>query len=354
MSEGVNRHEFRQRWRPLSVDEVIVRKRQRKLNSEHVRQLRESFDALGGQLQLQPIVVDSCMVLVDGAHRLQAAKEAGWTHISALVLDGVSDEDRRLLEVEANRVRLQLSPVELEEAWKNVYEPAFRARARRRQAEGGTRGLLTRGVIGAAAHSSSVTGSSSNWISTTGTDPAGRVSLPRAAKEATGLSIETLNKITEIRALSESESVPEELREAARRGLEKLTRPGAPVDAVHRALLLRQERARRAALHPAELRRQELERILDQAVRETTLLAERFAGSWGEELAAAARLGRGAAESLRAVRVALTRALASTVVRECQLDPIPVSRLSRVGGEVTRMLSEQSITGLELEADDVR
>lgn len=334
MSEGLIRGDIRQLWQPVSVDDVIVRERQREVKDEHVKKVAASFTALGGQLQLQPIVLDEDLVLIDGAHRLAAAKASGWTHISALILEGVTSEDRALLEAEANRVRLQLTPLELEEAWSTIYEPAFKARAKQNQVAN-----LRRGV------EIPVIGTSNNG------EPSVPASLPKAAKEATGLSIETINKISDIRSVANSGTAPEELRLAALKGLEKLQSRGTSVDTVHKSLMKLQERQALRSVDPAEAQRLVLEKTMDRALTDTTLLAEKFAGQLGEDLLAAARLDQVARESLRGIRFALTHALAHVLAAECTLEDDPAAALGRLGGEMTRTLSEQSMKQLNLAVD---
>ncbi|MGJ0202742.1 ParB N-terminal domain-containing protein [Leucobacter sp. gxy201] len=335
MTEGLIRGDVRQDWKPVPVVDVVVRERQRKLNDAHVKAVRESFDSLGGQLQLQPIVVDADLVLIDGRHRLEAARQAGWEHISALILQDVTPEDRALLEAEANRVRLQLTPLEIEEAWTKIYEPAFKSRAKAKQAQTQVRG-----------HEIPVIGNSNNR------ENAEVLSLPQSAKQVTGISLDTINKITDIRQVAQSESAPEELREAAEKGLKKLQRPGASVDAVHKSLLQLQERASRSQQDPAETQRLLLEKRLDKTLSETTLLQERLGGELGQDLMSAARGNQVAGEQLRAIRIALTHGLSRVVAIECRLGGDPSQNLARLGGEVTRMLSEETIRDLELEAEN--
>lgn len=323
-------------WQLIPIGDIIVRERQRKVNDGHVKSLRASFASLGGQLQLQPIVVDENNILVDGAHRLAAALAEGWTHISAIVISGITDDDRALLEAEANRVRLQLTPLELAEAWSTIYEPAFKARAKKNQLAG-----LKRGA------ESPVTVNSGN-----GESESEHVSLPRAAKDATGISLDTINKIISVRTMAQSTTASDEFRHAAEKGLEKLDRPSASVDTVYKALLKLQEREQRHKEDPAETERRNLEKRLDQTLTETSLLAEKLGGELGHDLAAAARLEQVAQETLRGIRVALTHALAHVVAIECSLDPEPAAALRRVGGESTRTLSELTIARLELEVDD--
>lgn len=86
--------------------------RLRSLNVAHVRKLKASISLLG---LVTPISVyehdDGGFVLAAGAHRLEAAKELGHTIIAAIVMNG-SDLERRLIEVDENLCRLELSPAE--------------------------------------------------------------------------------------------------------------------------------------------------------------------------------------------------------------------------------------------------
>lgn len=331
---GLIKGEISQKWETIPVDDVIVRERQRKLNEQHVCDVMRSFRDLGGQLQIQPIVIDENNVLIDGAHRLEAAKRSGWTHISALRLTGVTSEDRALLEAEANRVRLQLTPVEIEEVWKEIYEPAFKARAKKSQVSGLRQGEGT-----------PVIGNDNNGESGKPT------SLVQAAKEVTGYSLDTINKVTDIKSAALSGTINEEVREAAQLGLTKLDRPGASVDAVHKSLLALQDRISRHSEDPTETQRAALEKRLDKTLTDTTLLAERLEGELGEELKAAAAANQTAADSLRSIRIALTHALAQVVTVECSLEGDPTVNMQRIGKETSRLLSERTLKALGLEVD---
>ena len=190
---------IRQESKIVDVNDVIVRERQREVDDKHVDAVMESFASLGGQLQLQPIILDGDFVLIDGAHRLAAVKKSGGTHINAMVFHGVTDEDRPLLEAEANRVRKQLSPLELEDAWSKYYEPAFKARAQRNQVANLRKGTQTP-VIGDSYNGKELA----------------QVSIPKAAKATTGLSLDTLNRISDIKATANSATESPEIRDAAR------------------------------------------------------------------------------------------------------------------------------------------
>ncbi len=318
-----------QRWMPIAVDAIRVDESRRPTSAEHVAELRESFRRLGGQLQLQPILVDGDFALIDGAHRLEAAKQACWSHIGAIVFEGATPEQRPLLEVEANRVRRSLTPLELEEVWRTHYEPELKARARQRQLAGLRQGEQ-RPVLG-----------NSNNRETE------RVSISRVAKRVTGLSIDTLNKITEIRSTAASESAPEETRAFARRALRQLEQGRESVDALHRTLRTRLQQGDELQQDPERLRARELERVLERAVSETTLFAEQILRERGDQLEEAARLSPANREHLRAIRIALARSLATVVSRECRLETEPIAALRAIGAEVGKLLSSTSVSQLK-------
>lgn len=334
MPDGLIRGTIQGRWERVPLPRIIVRERQRRVDPKHVAEIRKSFAMLGGQFLLQPVVLDGEYGLIDGAHRLQAASEDGWSDIDALVFDGATEEDRPLLEAEANRVRKQLAPLEIEEAWRRYYEPAFKARAQRNQ-------------LGALRQGSDVpvTGIASN-----GNTDAPRT-IQQAAVAATGLSIDTINKITDIRSFAESLTAPEELRAAAQRALKKLADPRVAVDPVYKGVLKMQELLAKKSVPASEARERELEARLDRTLTETSLLQEKLGGALGDDLYRAASVNQVAAETLRAVRVSLGHALAAVVVIECKLEQDHAAALSRIGGEVTKMLSQLSIAALRLDGE---
>lgn len=217
MSEAIIEGSITQTWTILPVESVIVKQRQRQLDPEHVKVLRESYQAL--RVQIQPIVVDEQTVLVDGAHRLQAAKEAGWTEIGAMVVTGATEMDRSLLELEANRLRKQMSPAEVSAVWESFGEPLFRAQAKLRSAANLRRGTEV-----------PVPGN------TRAEELGSPMTLEQAAREFTGLSLGTLNKISDIRQAAESEQVPEHLRGLAQKAMRKLEDPHAKVEPVYQGL----------------------------------------------------------------------------------------------------------------------
>lgn len=93
--------------------EVVARAR---IDEEHVQFLVKSLSTDG---QLQPILVrplpDGSYELLDGLHRVEAARRLGWKDIEALVLS-VDDVEARFLALKANIARKSLEPVEEGEA----------------------------------------------------------------------------------------------------------------------------------------------------------------------------------------------------------------------------------------------
>ena len=375
-------------WRLLAVNEVLEPDGASAVNADHMAELLRSFEMLGGQLQLQPIVVDEHLVLVDGRHRLEAAKRAGWSRIAALVICGATVEMRPLLAAEANRVRRTLNVLELESIWRAHYEPDLRAAAKERQLAG-LRMRDARDAESGPALSSAdrlVIGNSNNQsvagegvrIATNDSSTAERggtrhESVGRAAKRITGHSLDTLNKVARIRELATSEAGSPELREAAKQGLQRLATPGASVEMVYRAL---RERAAEAALgfrsvgvQPQKLKELEKpdarldargvggarlaavtsldvardEQALERALAECSRLAERFEGALAGQLQAAAGRGDAERDMLRATRVSLAHCLATVVAIECELESQPMLALRSVGLEVSSMLSSISL-----------
>lgn len=123
------------RFERIPVDRVILTKRQREVDQEHVGRLVESFEQFGGQLQ--PIIVTGDMVLIDGRHRLEAAIQLGWEQIDAGIASHVeSEEDRAFLEAEANAARREMTLTERKVLWETIFKPRLTDQAVRAQKAG--------------------------------------------------------------------------------------------------------------------------------------------------------------------------------------------------------------------------
>jgi hypothetical protein len=161
----------------------------------------------------------------------------------------------------------------------------------------------------------------------------------RAAKRITGYSIETLNKVAQIRELAGSDTVSAELRAAAESCLHRLARPGASVHGAYRSLLALQQQLLESARPVAQLRAPGDTDALERVLEETSVLAAQLAGPLASQLASAARQGKAEREMLRATRTSLASCLATVVAIECELEPQPLHTLRRIAAEVSRMLS---------------
>lgn len=95
----------------MDANEVFVPDgRLRKVDKSKVKGLVESISKHG---QLQPILVDKMGNLLDGNHRLSACIELG-IRVEAKVMDVIDEDVARLIEIDTNLIRNDLSPVEQE------------------------------------------------------------------------------------------------------------------------------------------------------------------------------------------------------------------------------------------------
>jgi len=283
-------------WRVLRVDEIRPMPKA-SLNASHVESLRASFDRLGGQLQLQPILLDQELRVIDGNHRLEAARLAGWSHIAGMVLNDTDAQRRGLIEIEANATRRKLSPLDLERAWRTYYEPEFRAQAARKRAEAPRRSSRD-AVIGDSKNNAS--GASDPGGSGRPGDPP--LSLARRAKQVTGLSIDTLEKVAFVRQLADAQGTEPEVRESALRELRNLSVAGASVEASFRRVKRAIDRSQGSdpTSRGAMLGEQAIERCLAEATR----LDEQLRGPLAGPLVAAVRANACNRELLGALRTA--------------------------------------------------
>ena len=112
----------------ISIRDIRVFERLRKIRPQKVKELSESMKDLG---QLQPVVLrpaGSKYRLVAGEHRLEAAKLLKWRTIDAAVFEGFSADDASLAEIDENLIRADLSPSEQAlhvDERKTIYERRF-------------------------------------------------------------------------------------------------------------------------------------------------------------------------------------------------------------------------------------
>lgn len=95
------------------LEEIKIRKRVRRKN-EDIEPLMDSMKRYG---LFNPITINSRMVLVAGARRLEAAKRLGWRTINAVMLDDTDKITELEIELEENVQRSNFTDRELIEAY---------------------------------------------------------------------------------------------------------------------------------------------------------------------------------------------------------------------------------------------
>ena len=99
---------------PVDLASIEIPPRLRAVDPETVTALADSIARLGLQ---NPIILQKhsddpgLLLLVAGAHRLQAVRDLGWPRIEALVVDG-SPEEISLIEIDENLIRKDLTPLD--------------------------------------------------------------------------------------------------------------------------------------------------------------------------------------------------------------------------------------------------
>ena len=284
----------------LPVNSLIIGSRQREIDREHVEKIKQSLTELGQQHLIEPIVVrGEDNTVLDGAHRTTAARENGWETIDCVIWWNLTDEQAKLIEAEANMIRLELSPLQIEQAWREVYEPIRRkALAQAEHARKETARLLEAAkqaqedarINSKPPHESSGTPphetSGTPPHETSGTPPqnsSGALDSTEFAKKMTGLGLDAITKIGQIREIAANQNAPEELRTLAQKSVEKLKKPGTKVDPVYKTLNSYAERlSQSAADSKSENRKQET--LRDQIVLRTDSLHRQIATNVSAEM----------------------------------------------------------------------
>ena len=99
---------------PVDLASIEIPPRLRAVDPETVSALADSIARISLQ---NPIILQmhpddpGLLLLVSGAHRLQAVRELGWPRIEALVVDG-SPEEIGLIEIDENLIRKDLTPLD--------------------------------------------------------------------------------------------------------------------------------------------------------------------------------------------------------------------------------------------------
>ena len=346
------------RWRVIEIERVQLSEVIHPLNELHVTALCASFQLLGGELLIQPIVVDESLQLIDGLHRITAAKRLGWRFISAVVFEQVDLHDRALLFAEANRVRKRISVLDLEREWRKLYAPELEYQAKQRRLAG-----LQQRFPHLSARASSPTARSvlpspvigiSNNRETMGAleYPPRAESLAKAAKRITGFSIDTLNKVRAIREIAESKKAPPNVQAAAQLGLKKIAASRASVDAVHRQLcsVMRSEAQVVAGVEVSSTLKEQAETRVERLVVDVTLLAERLGGSSFAALRNVAAEDESAVQLIAGIRSSLAIALGQVAAAESLRSEQPEAELCRIMIEAGKLCTSTANERLRVAA----
>lgn len=90
----------------IEIDKIFVPPRVRNVDPKKVQDYMASMQVHG---LIHPIVTDKELILADGAHRLEAAKSLGWTHIDIRFKEAMPELERREIELVANLRRHDFS-----------------------------------------------------------------------------------------------------------------------------------------------------------------------------------------------------------------------------------------------------
>lgn len=198
------------------LPDISVRERIRH-NLGNLDDLKASMSARG---LINPIGVTADGVLVTGERRLTAARELGWVSIDARVYRNISDLEMLDVEVEENTCRKALTPGEAEKRYQ-----ARRKLLQETEGGQGTRTDLT----------------SSNF------DEVDHQKNRKKAAKGTGYSDATLDKVTKVRETAEDESVPDEVREEARKQHDALMAGTAKAETAAKAVDAAKKKAAKEA-----------------------------------------------------------------------------------------------------------
>lgn len=100
----------------IPLDKIKVKKRVRK-DLGNLDDLKESLKSYG---LLNPITLNKNFELIAGERRYQAAKQLGWTTISANIIDNLTEVQQLEMELEENNQRKEFTNEELLEGYKRL------------------------------------------------------------------------------------------------------------------------------------------------------------------------------------------------------------------------------------------
>jgi ParB family transcriptional regulator, chromosome partitioning protein len=186
----------------LALDAIDVGARDRS-DLGDIASLAASIKAVG---LLHPIVVTASHALVAGGRRLAAVRSLGWTEAPVTVADLTNVADVLQAEADENTCRKALTPTEAERA------------ARRREL------VLAKDAKARQAHGQTAPGK--NASPKLGEASRKQRETSKAAATGLGYSGTTLDKVKQVRTVSEDRDLPKPIRKAAREALAEMDRTG--------------------------------------------------------------------------------------------------------------------------------
>ncbi|MDE5897937.1 MAG: ParB N-terminal domain-containing protein [Treponemataceae bacterium] len=99
-----------------NIADIKIKKRVRK-DLGDLEPLKESLRTYG---LLNPITLNRNYELIAGERRLQAAKALGWTSISAVIVDSMTEAEELEVELEENNQRKEFTKAELLEGYRRL------------------------------------------------------------------------------------------------------------------------------------------------------------------------------------------------------------------------------------------
>lgn len=100
----------------INISAIKVKHRIRK-DLGDLEPLKDSLKRYG---LLNPVTIDSKYRLIAGERRLEAAKQLGWTNISAVIINNISPVTKLELELEENNQRKEFTDAELLEGYRRL------------------------------------------------------------------------------------------------------------------------------------------------------------------------------------------------------------------------------------------
>jgi ParB family chromosome partitioning protein len=98
----------------IRLDAIELGERLRCVDVAHAVGIAESWREVGQMtpIEVRPADAGGRYLLISGAHRVEAARQLGETHIAARISDVADDDDARLREIDENLFRHDLTPLD--------------------------------------------------------------------------------------------------------------------------------------------------------------------------------------------------------------------------------------------------